>query len=116
METWFIRVCLVEPLLEIVLEWSVYATRAWIHSVPPTDSIVSCDRKYDWMRCSRSNKKLTKGDAVGPSRIANSSSVNGSLGMIIVRNGMSSEMTIGNPMAAGDVVVSRKSLGEKTNK
>ena len=47
------------------------------------------------------NKRLTKGDAVGPSRTANSSSVNGSLGMIIVRKGMSNNITIGKPIAAG---------------
>lgn len=51
------------------------------HSVPPTDSIVN-------------------EDAVGPSRSANSTSVKGSLGMTIVRKGIRSEMTIGNPIAA----------------
>ena len=43
---------------------------------------------------------LTKGDAVGPSRIASSSSVNGSRGMTTARNGMRSIMMMGNPMAA----------------
>ena len=50
----------------------------------------------------RSKTGLTNGDAVGPSRTASSSSVKESLGMIIERKGMSSEMTIGNPIAAGD--------------
>lgn len=87
-----------------------YGSRSGLH-LPPTDSIVSCSRKHDRIGSSRLNNKLTKGDAVGPSRIANSSSVNGSFGMIIVRKGMSSEMTIGNPIAAGNVTVT-ESAGE----
>ena len=69
--------------------------------------MVLCGRKHNRILGSpRLNNKLTKGDAVGPSRVANSSPVNGSFGMIIARRGMSNEMTIGNPIAADDVAVS----------
>lgn len=96
-----IQICV---LWERVPEWYFSAAHARTHSVPPTDSIVSCGRKHSGQ--DPQDKKLTKGDAVGPSRTANSSSVNGSLGMTIVRKGMSSEITIGNPIAAGNVLVS----------
>ena len=46
------------------------------------------------------NVTLTKGDAVGPSRIASSSFVNGCLGITRVRSGRRSKMTIGKPIAA----------------
>jgi hypothetical protein len=44
--------------------------------------------------------KLTNGEAVGPSRIANSSSVNGSRGIKKIRRGISSKIITGNPIAA----------------
>ena len=91
---------------ESVLDWYVSTAPACAHNVPPTDSIVSRDRKHDRIGRPRLNNKLTKGDAVGPSRTANSSSVNESFGTIIARMGMSSKMTIGNPIAAANVVVS----------
>ncbi len=47
--------------------------------------------------------QLTKGDAVGPSRIASSSLVNGNLGMMKVRRGRRSMMITGNPIAADTV-------------
>jgi hypothetical protein len=47
--------------------------------------------------------QLTKGDAVGPSRIASSSLVNGNLGTMKMRRGRRSMMTTGNPIAADTV-------------
>lgn len=44
---------------------------------------------------------LTKADAVGPSRMANSSLVKDMRGIIIVRMGKSSMMRTGKPIAAG---------------
>ena len=64
--------------------------------IPLSDAMVSMIARFG------SNNELTNGDAAGPSRTASSSSVNGSFGMIIERKGMSSEMTTGNPIAAGN--------------
>lgn len=43
---------------------------------------------------------LTNGEAVGPSRIASSSSVNGKRGIRRMRRGISNMMMTGNPIAA----------------
>ena len=51
-------------------------------------------------------KKLTNDDAVGPSRIASSSLVNGRRGMTKIRRGMSNIIITGNPMAAGQDEIS----------
>lgn len=90
----------------------------YTHSVPPTDSIVSCGREYGGTARPRPNDELTKEDAAGPSRTASPPSVNGSFGMILVRKGMSSEITIGKPIAAGNIMHhwSANGLGEDTNK
>ena len=71
--------------------------------IPPTDSIVyvKCQNNQ---RDDRENIEdgiaLTKGDAVGPSRMASSSSVNGSRGTRYVLSGTSSRIMTGNPIAA----------------
>jgi hypothetical protein len=53
--------------------------------------------------------KLTKGEAVGQSRMAKSSSVKGSLGTDHVLNGNRSRIMMGNPIAAAgrDAVTER---------
>jgi len=44
--------------------------------------------------------QLTNGEAVGPSRIASSSLVNGKRGIRKIRRGISNMIMIGNPIAA----------------
>ncbi len=69
--------------------------------MPPTDSMV-----WPHVFAERTNKKtrikilLTKAEAVGPSRMPNSSCVNGRRGISHVRRGINNRMIIGNPIAA----------------
>ena len=69
--------------------------------IPPTDSMV-CEPsvRADSNNVINSVSGLTKGDAVGPSRTASSSSVKGSRGTTYVLSGTNRKMIIGNPMAA----------------
>ena len=55
---------------------------------------------------------LTKGEAVGPSRMDNSSVVNESRGMSSVLTGPKRRMITGNPMAADDVLISTVSINK----
>ena len=52
------------------------------------------------MRDTASDMVLTKGDAVGPSRMASSAAEKGNWGTRMVRNGTISKITTGKPMAA----------------
>ena len=58
-------------------------------------------------------KGLTKGDAVGPSRMASSSSVKGSRGTTSTRSGTRAMMMSGNPIAAADASVERGIIGRE---
>ena len=51
----------------------------------------------------KEHETLTKGDAVGRSRMPSSSGENGIRGMTNVRNGINNRMMTGNPTAAGRV-------------
>ncbi len=69
--------------------------------MPPTDSMVYVKgQNKEVKRSPGSEGTLTKGDAVGPSRIANSFSVKGSRGTRYVLSGTSSRIMTGNPIAA----------------
>ena len=68
--------------------------------IPPTDSIVYVKRQEKSGGDMEDGIALTKGDAVGPSRMASSSSVNGSRGTRYVLSGTSSRIMTGNPIAA----------------
>jgi len=98
------RVVRLSSLLSLNVLLTVHARldkKYGFHNVPPTEAIVwfnkhTLDKWYKkW-----NPKTLTKGDAVGPSSITNSSAVNGSLGIIKVRKGSKSIMITGKPIAA----------------
>lgn len=84
-------------------ELDVYISFKWILILATSDGFhgLERDRWNKWASYETRGYLLTKVEAVGPSRMANSSLVKDMRGIIIVRIGKSSMIMTGKPIAAG---------------